>query len=277
MEAVQTYLPGRVSAASDWWSNSAGAFLGAALAWGLRRYGVLQGWSKWRHRWFVARSRAGLALLLLWPFALLFPAPVPFALGQLWERLVMLWDAAAAALGLEAWLAWSPHASVMADATERISAGREVVLVALGLLVPVLVSYNEVPKQSRRLIASAVIVATGWVATTISAALSFGPEQAWTWWNVRVQLGLGLSFVVAIAALRASPRMVAVIGVVVASVWVTLVNQIPIGAYFWQTLQTWEQGRFIRFHGLAQWIGWLWPYAAIAFLAQRAVQRDEPF
>jgi hypothetical protein len=277
MEAVQTYLPGRYSAASDWWCNSAGALLGALLAWGLQRLGVLQSWSKWRHRWFVARSRAGLALLLLWPFALLFPAPVPFALGQLWERLIQVWDAVVAALGLQAWLQWHAPAALGLEAAERIAPGREVVIVALGLLVPVLVSYNEVPKRWRRLIAAVVIAAVGWLATTISAALSFGPDQAWTWWSLRVQLGVGLALLVSLAALRASPRMVAVVGVVVASVWVTLVNQIPIGAYFWQTLQTWEQGRFIRFNGLAQWIGWLWPYAAIGFLAARAVQRDEPF
>ena len=36
-----------------------------------------------------------------------------------------------------------------------------------------------------------------------------------------------------------------------------------------QSLQAWEQGRFIRFHGLAQWIGWLWPYAAMAWLLSR--------
>ena len=30
----------------------------------------------------------------------------------------------------------------------------------------------------------------------------------------------------------------------------------------------WEQGRFIRFHGAAQWVGWLWPYAAIALPAR---------
>ena len=29
-----------------------------------------------------------------------------------------------------------------------------------------------------------------------------------------------------------------------------------------------EQGRFIRFHGLAQWLGWLWPYAAVVYLIQ---------
>ena len=40
-----------------------------------------------------------------------------------------------------------------------------------------------------------------------------------------------------------------------------------------RTLQDWEQGRFIRFHGLAQWIGWLWPYGAIVWLLARLAQR----
>ena len=39
--------------------------------------------------------------------------------------------------------------------------------------------------------------------------------------------------------------------------------------YFAQSLQSWEQGRFIRFNGLALWIGWVWPYAAMAWLLSR--------
>ena len=39
--------------------------------------------------------------------------------------------------------------------------------------------------------------------------------------------------------------------------------------YFAQSLHGWEQGRFIRFHGAAQWVGWLWPYAAIVYLLTR--------
>jgi hypothetical protein len=35
------------------------------------------------------------------------------------------------------------------------------------------------------------------------------------------------------------------------------------------TLQTWEQGQFIRFHGLIQWLGWLWPYALLLYLVNR--------
>jgi hypothetical protein len=45
-----------------------------------------------------------------------------------------------------------------------------------------------------------------------------------------------------------------------------LLNQAPTSPYFAQTLATWEQGRFIRFHGLAQWLGWFWPYAALMYV-----------
>ena len=40
------------------------------------------------------------------------------------------------------------------------------------------------------------------------------------------------------------------------------------------TLQAWEQGRFIRFNGLAQWLGWLWPYAVLVYVLLR-VSRPE--
>jgi hypothetical protein len=44
--------------------------------------------------------------------------------------------------------------------------------------------------------------------------------------------------------------------------------------YFAQSLQAWEQGRFVRFHGLAQWIGWLWPYGAMGWLLSRLGARN---
>jgi hypothetical protein len=58
-------------------------------------------------------------------------------------------------------------------------------------------------------------------------------------------------------------------------VHLSLLNQAPESAYFTQTLKTWEQGRFIRFNGLAQWLGWLWPYAALVYVLLR-VSRGDP-
>jgi hypothetical protein len=40
------------------------------------------------------------------------------------------------------------------------------------------------------------------------------------------------------------------------------------------SLQSWQQGRFIHFYGLAQWIGWLWPYGAIVWLLVRIGARE---
>jgi hypothetical protein len=53
----------------------------------------------------------------------------------------------------------------------------------------------------------------------------------------------------------------------------SLLNQAPESAYFAQTLATWEQGRFIRFHGLAQWLGWAWPFAVLAYVVAALSRR----
>ncbi|MBW8779725.1 MAG: teicoplanin resistance protein VanZ, partial [Burkholderiales bacterium] len=52
------------------------------------------------------------------------------------------------------------------------------------------------------------------------------------------------------------------------------VAQAPSDPYYADSLQQWEQGRFIHFHGLAQWVGWLWPFAAGATLFGRLVRND---
>jgi hypothetical protein len=56
----------------------------------------------------------------------------------------------------------------------------------------------------------------------------------------------------------------------------SLLNQAPESAYFAQTLATWEQGRFIRFHGLAQWLGWVWPFAVLAYVVAALSRRARP-
>ena len=43
-----------------------------------------------------------------------------------------------------------------------------------------------------------------------------------------------------------------------------LVHQAPSDPYYAQTLQAWENGRFVRFHGLSRWFGLLWPFVALS-------------
>ena len=81
--------------------------------------------------------------------------------------------------------------------------------------------------------------------------------------------GLGLGLASAWVVAPVPRRLAAGLGLVVLTVGVMLVARAPVDPYLASSLQLWEQGRFIRFHGLAQWIGWLWPYAAGLWLLGR--------
>jgi hypothetical protein len=79
-----------------------------------------------------------------------------------------------------------------------------------------------------------------------------------------------------VAVLIWVPRRASIALLLVAlGLYLSLLNQAPASPYFAQTLSTWEQGRFIRFHGLAQWLGWLWPYATVLY-ALTQVGAGEP-
>jgi hypothetical protein len=114
-------------------------------------------------------------------------------------------------------------------------------------------------------------------ASGLSAALSYGPESAWAWMTLPVWIGLACGATGALLCLGLERRTCLAL-LLVALVWqLSLVNLVPSTPYFAQTLQDWEQGRFIRFNGLAQWLGWVWPYAALCVAIAKLSQRsDEP-
>ena len=85
--------------------------------------------------------------------------------------------------------------------------------------------------------------------------------------------GMGLALVAGLAALVLPRRLCHVALLMGLAVSLSLLNRAPVSAYFDQSLEVWEQGRFIRFHGLSQWLGWLWPFAAMVF-GVRAVARS---
>jgi len=91
-----------------------------------------------------------------------------------------------------------------------------------------------------------------------------------------VPAGLTLGAVLALACVFLGQRPAAALGLVALSINVALVAQAPSDPYYAESLQQWEQGRFIHFHGLAQWVGWLWPFAALAGLFRRVVRNDVP-
>jgi hypothetical protein len=77
-------------------------------------------------------------------------------------------------------------------------------------------------------------------------------------------------------SLTVGHRTAAVLSVLAWGFALGLLNRTPEVAYFAQSLQIWEQGRFIHFYGLSRWLGWLWPYMALMValrLALRPAQR----
>lgn len=268
MEALQTYLPSRVPSNLDFGLNFLGALAGAVLARALEHAGAIAHWSRWRARWFVQDARGALVLLALWPLALLFPASVPLGLGQVFERV----EAALADWLLDTpFLEWLPVRDVE---LQPLVPGAELVLVALGALVPCLLGFCVMRSMARRLALAAVALATGIGVTALSAALSWGPAHAWSWMSPAVQLGLAVGMALALLALPLPRRGCAAILLLALAVHLSLLNQAPESAYFASTLRSWEQGRFIRFHGLAQWLGWIWPFAALSYVVVRLSSRD---
>jgi len=260
MESLQMLLPDRVASNLDLALNAAGAAFGAVSAWTLEKLGILQRWERFRANWFVEESRGALVLLALWPVALLFPTTVPFGLGQVLERLVMVVTNVLADSQFAAWL------PVQDIELQALSPGTAWLCMVLGLLIPALLGFCVIERRVKRAWLLIWVAILGLGATGLSAALSFGPEHTWVWLAAPVKAAM-LGAVLVSAALVWLPRRAsAALAVLVLGVYLSLLNQTATDPYFEQTLFMWEQGRFIRFHGLAQWLGWLWPFAALVYV-----------
>jgi hypothetical protein len=244
--------------------NVIGAWMGACSASLLEKMGVLQRWNDFRARWFALDARGALVLLALWPGALLFPVSVPLGLGQVFERLELL---LVDALQDTPFLDWLPVRDIE---LQPILPGAEMVAVALGGLIPCLIGYGVIRGLARRAMFMLLLLSSGVLFTALSAALSYGPDHAWVWLDgPPVRAGFIGAALLMLLTLWVPHRVAVALALLALAVQLTLLNQAPENPYLAQTLQIWEQGRFIRFNGLAQWLGWLWPFAALGYVLLR--------
>lgn len=270
LEAIQMFLPVRVPSNVDVALNIAGALAGASIARAMEWAGLVDRWGRFRDRWFVPDASGAMALLAVWPVALLFPASVSFGLGQVLERVE-----AALAHGLQdsPLLEWLPWREVELQPILPVS---EVLCVAIGLLLPALLAFGVLRQWRQRIVAGVAVVCVGFLASALSSALTYGPVHTWVWVSDEVLAGLAVAAVAMLALSFCTARVCWVLALA-ALVWqLSLLNNASADAYFALTLQTWEQGRFIRFHGLSQWLGWLWPYALLLYLINRLSSSTQP-
>jgi len=199
---------------------------------------------------------------------LLFPAAVPLGLGQVLERL----ETAVADWLLDTpFLEWLPVREVE---LQPLVPAAELLCVALGAFVPCLLAYTILRSTGRRAAFALLTIGIGTLVTALSAALSWGPSHAWAWMSLPVRLGLLFGLLLAMLMLAVPRRGCAAVLLLVLVVHLSVLNQSPASACFTDTLQAWEQGRFIRFNGVAQWLGWIWPYAVLVYVLLRVSRRE---
>ncbi len=268
LECLQYLLPRRVPSLLDWLLNSAGAWLGVLLGLLLYALGGLTRWHARREHWFVADSAGALALLALWPVGLLAPLPLPLGLGQVLPRVS---EAVADAVTGTPWaLQWEQRPPL----TLALPPGVETLAVALGLLTPCLLALAIARPGRQRLVLVPGAMLMGLSGMTLSTALNFGPQNASAWLTPSSLPGLGLGALLGLAMCLLSRRAAAAAGLVAVCAQIALVSQAPTNPYLAQTLAAWEQGRFINFYGLVQWLAWLWPFAVLAQLLALLVRRE---
>jgi hypothetical protein len=207
-----------------------------------------------------------LVLLGLWPWALLYPTPVPFGLGQISPLLRELWDWAWQ--GLPWWRAtggghaaetWIQPLPGMAVATG----------VALGLLIPMGLGYLVLRHPAHRPWWLLAVLVGGVLLQMLSSLMTYGPAHFGAWWTSPVVGGV-LSALLAGGVMHMLPRQVVWGGLMLMVLCLlVLLNAMAEPPYLHESLEIWAQGRFIRFHGATQWLGRLWPYAVLAHLLWR--------
>ncbi len=271
MEVTQNFLPRRVASNLDLGLNGVGAGLGVAVALAIHHRGWVERWQQLRDRWFIPNSAGGLVLLVTWPMGLLIPAPVALGVGRILPRVNDLFSDAFQGTPMAKWFAapiWTTQDFLPQSALAEVST------IALGLLAPCLLAFTITQPGWRRLTMVPLLAGLGVATTTLSTALNFDPQHAFAWFTDQFWLGLIGGALFAVLASRLATRTCVALGLMGLTALVVAVAQAPADPYFAQSLQAWEQGDFIRFHGAAQWIAWLWPFVALGYLLLRTVRSE---
>ncbi|HZG21775.1 MAG TPA: VanZ family protein [Herbaspirillum sp.] len=262
MEAVQTYLPTRVSSNLDLLTNAAGTALGALLGALCSRYFLHE--SRFllvRRRWFSGEASRGLAVAGLWPLALIYPQNHLFGLGHLVPPLSAFFSDL---LDTPIDLATSWLNSAQLSAEQYWLA--DVIVTACGLtgaaLLFLLLLRRQAPR--RRLVALYLLACIA--AKSLACALFFAPQNAFVWISPSAVGGIMLGTLMIAGLIWAPPtaqRRIAALALILSLV---VTNAVPANPYYLSTLETWVQGKFLNFDGAAQFLSVLWPFLAIWFL-----------
>ena len=262
MEAVQTYLPSRVSSNLDFYTNAAGCALGGLIGvLTVRRLLDHSQLQRLRRAWFAPHASQGVVLLALWPLAQIYPQSFLFGLGQL---LPILSDWLSELLDMDIDLV----GLIRPDAVLTVEQYwlSETIITACGMVGAGLTLLCLLRKPAPRGLLVIAMLGAALVVKTLATALLFSPENAFVWITPGAQGGVLIGAIM-LAGLAYAPhvaqRRLAITSLLLSLV---IINTTPANPYFVATLQTWVQGKFLNFNGAAQFLSLLWPFFAVWFL-----------
>ena len=266
IEAVQSYLPTRISSNLDLLTNSAGAALGAFIAAPFPSRLIDRGrLADWRLRWFERRGSVLLLAVALWPAAQIYPEPMLFGNGHIPDELGALFATFAGMLPLDDVMFTVAEFADAFDVAEFVLA--EAFVVAAAILAVGLAFTSTMRPHAPRVKLLLALISIALLSKALAHAVQFGPERALAWLTPGVYGGLALGGLSLLAA-SAGPRiwsarlaMLALVALVVA------VNIVPENPYYIDALSAWRQGKLLNFNALAHWLSLLWPYALAYGLA----------
>ncbi|WP_343732659.1 VanZ family protein [Duganella sp.] len=262
MEAVQTYLPSRVSSNLDFYTNAAGCAIGGLIGvLTVRRLLDQSQLQRLRQAWFAPHASQGLVLLALWPLAQIYPQNFLYGLGQL---LPILSDWLSQLLDMEIDLASFVRPDV--DLTVEQYWLSETIITACGMVGAGLTLLCLLRKPSPRGLLVGAMIASSILVKALASALLFSPENAFVWVTPGAEGGFLIGAIM-LAGLAYAPHVAQRrLAVTTLLLGLVIINTTPANPYFVATLQTWVQGKFLNFNGAAQFLSLLWPFFAVWFL-----------
>lgn len=262
MEAVQTFLPTRVSSNLDFYTNAAGCALGGLIGvLTVRRLLDQSEIQRLRQAWFAPHASQGLVLLALWPLAQIYPQNFLYGLGQL---LPILSDWLSQLLDMDIDLGNMIRPDV--ELTVEQYWLSETIITACGMVGAGLTLLCLLRKPSPRGLLVAAMIASAILVKGLATALLFSPENAFVWVTPGAEGGFLIGAIM-LAGLAYAPHVAQRrLAITTLLLGLAIINTTPANPYFVATLQTWVQGKFLNFNGAAQFLSLLWPFFAVWFL-----------
>jgi VanZ family protein len=262
MEALQTFLPSRISSNLDFLTNATGGAAGALAGLLLTPFFLEQSrLLQLRRDWFVPEAGRGLIVLGLWPLAQIYPQGYLFGHGQLMPI-------------LSDWL--SDWMETPVDLVALLTPGirlevpdywlAEILITAFGMCGALLTMSCLLRKQAPKTVLLMALPLAALAAKALANAVLFSPANALAWLTPGAKGGLVIGAMM-MGGLAYAPALVQRrLAVVSLLIGLVTINLVPANPYFVATLQAWTQGKFLNFNGAAHFLGVCWPLFALWFL-----------